>query len=240
MKDSRPETDQELLNSVRTFIKSCPEAVLDDPDTVRELATSAEHTLGENVVDLRDAALKILERRRGELEEVNRLLVASGHENLMSVQRVHAAVLALLEAKNLKLLRIALDEEITRILQVECIRLLLVGRFDGLGTRTTLGNTFLVCEQGFIDRYFADPRGLRKGQVKLRHTIDPWIESAYGQYANQVRSEALLPISFLNPHQSALLLIASNNAHQFEAGMGTELLVFFQQVFQHTIRKLMR
>lgn len=215
------------IQNIRALIKSNPGIVLDDLEVMRELAVRAEGSLGENVVDLRGAALKILDKRRDDLEEANRLLVAASHENLLSVQRIQNAVLRLLEADSLEEFRMALEDAAAKTLRIDRIRVLLEGRFDRLGTRTAHGTTIIACKRGFVQRYYALPEAFETGRILLRPTT-PLSFEAYGKSGPPLRSEALLPLSFRNPNNIGLLLMGSRNAHQFEAGMGTDLLEFFR------------
>ena len=217
------------IQEIRALIKSNPGIVLDDLEVMRELALRAEGSLGENVVDLRGAALKVLDKRRDDLEEANRRLVAASHENLLSVQRIHNAALRLLEADSLEAFRMALEDAAAKTLRIDRIRVLLEGRFDRLGTRTAHGTTIATCKRGFVLRYFALPEAFESGRILLRQTT-PLSFEAYGKSGPALRSEALLPLSFRDHQKTGLLIMGSRNAHQFEAGMGTDLLDFFRAV----------
>ena len=85
-----------------------------------------------------------------------------------------------------------------------------------------------------MQRYYSLPEAFETGRILLRPTTPLSVE-AYGRSGPPLRSEALLPLSFRDPHKMGLLLMGSRNAHQFEAGMGTDLLEFFRAAAERLV-----
>ncbi|MCY3878458.1 MAG: DUF484 family protein [Rhodobacteraceae bacterium] len=234
----KQKTDEPDLHQVRSLIRENPDIVLKDLEIMRELAVHAQGRLGENVVDLRGAAMKVLDRRRDELEEVNRELVATSHENMSSIHRIHLSVLQLMEADNLGELRIILEELTSGSLQVSLVRLLLEGQFENPGTRTDRGETIRLCKRGEIATYFGNADRLASGRIILRAVTSP-STGTLGPTDIQLRSEALLPLTFRNGHRNGLLILGSRNSHKFEAGMATDLLEFFRLALERVAWRLL-
>ena len=99
-----------------------------------------------------------------------------------------------------------------------------------------LGDVLSVAEPGFVDSYVADGREAPLRQVTLRQ-IQSGDGRIYGDKAEWMRSEACLKLDFGPGRLPGLLVMGSEDPHQFTAQQGTDLLSFFAGVFERTMRR---
>ncbi len=236
------------LADLRTLIRDQPGIVLDDPDLMRDLAEHAEGSFGGNVVDLRGAALKVLERRRDTLERSNRMITRASQKNFASVQRIHRASIPVLQAGNVREFCAAVNGPVKDILRIDRILVLVEEPFPGLCPNTLFG-PIKSCHPGFVLEYFGNPEAYAAGRIRLRRCPTVSSEIYRTAHGPEIESEALLPLSLKaagdapetrNPEDIqdvSLMLLGSKDRRAFQPGMGTDLLAFFREVAECALRR---
>ena len=222
-------------DDLRTKILSDPELILEDPDLMKALIAANERSLGGNIVDLRGIAMERLESRLDRLEDTHRTVIAAAYENLAGTNLIQNAVLRLLEPADFKTFLTSLETDLRDALRVNGIKLILeTGEADqgDIGFKSVLA----MVEPGVIDFYITAGRDIAVRPVTLRQ-VSPASEDVYGAQASYINSEALLKLDLGNGRLPGLLVLGSEDPHQFRPNQGTDLLTFFGSAFERALRR---
>lgn len=229
-------TESTLAKLLRDKIISDPEMILEDRDLMRALVAASETALGENVVDLRGAAMARLERRLDRLEDTHRSVIAAAYENLAGTNQIHRAVLALLEPVSLPQFLANLSADVSEILRLDCVRLVLETHHTGDDPALdALGDVLRVAEPGFAQAYLQGGYSGVTRSVVLR-PISAQGELVYGDASAWLKSEAVMKLDLGPGRLPGLLVMAAENPDQFKSSQGTDLLGFFAGVFERKMR----
>ncbi|MFC2968840.1 DUF484 family protein [Acidimangrovimonas pyrenivorans] len=230
-------SDETLRDTLRDKILADPDVILDDHDVMRALVAANERMLGSNVVDLRGIAMERLESRLDRLEDMHRSVIAAAYENLAGTNQIHRAVLRLLDPVSFEEFLASLGGDMADILRVDCIRLVLeTAQSEEDPVLKRLDDVLCIAEPGFIDAYITDGRNLPIRPVSLRQTL-PSSDAIYGEAASWVRSEALMRLDLGEGRLPGMLVLGSEDPHQFKPAQGTDLLTFFAGVFERSMRR---
>ena len=227
------------IERLRERILSEPDVILEDRDLMRALIDANERALGGNIVDLRAVAMQRLEQRLGRLEDTHRSVIAAAYENLAGTNQVHRAILAMMEPTGFEDFLHNLGEEVASILRVDALRLVLESHdSDADAGLSRLGDVLAIVPPGFTEAYAtlgrAQPGSVQR-PVLLRQTR-PDSDLVYGRTAGWITSEAVLRLDF-GPHRlPGMLVLGSEDPHQFKPSQGTDLLAFFAGVFERQMR----
>ena len=230
---SKPETRETL----REKIIAQPDFILEDQDLMRALIAANERSMGNNIVDLRGIAMDRLQARLERLEDTHRSVIAAAYENLAGTNLVHRAVLRMLDPVEFEVFLRDLGGDVATILRVDCIKLVLetVQSEDDPAVKR-LGDVLSVAEPGFIGHYLTTGRNGPLRQVTLRQ-IHEGDDRIYGREAEFMRSEACLLLDFGENRLPGMLVMGSEDPHQFSPQQGTDLLSFFAGVFERAMRR---
>ena len=226
-----------LMDDLRSKIISDPESLLEDHDIMRALVAANEKSLGGNIVDLRGIAMERLEARLDRLEDTHRSVIAAAYENLAGTNQIHRAVLRMMDATKFESFLRDLGSDVAEILRVDCIRLVLesVTNTDDPAV-ARLGNVLNVVEPGFVDDYLTLGRNMPVRQVTLRQ-VQPEDHNIYGDKSDYIRSEACIKLDLGDGRLPGMLIMGSEDPHQFTPQQGTDLLTFFGGVFERAMRR---
>ncbi|MCC5974065.1 MAG: DUF484 family protein [Rubellimicrobium sp.] len=230
---STPPMDADL----REKIISDPAVLLDDQDIMRALVAANERSMGPNIVDLRGIAMERLEARLDRLEDTHRSVIAAAYENLAGTNQIHRAALRVLDATQFEAFLRDLAGDVADILRVDAMRLVLESAAtDEEPAIARLNDVLTVVPRGFIETYVTRGRNLPVRQVTLRQ-IRPEDDRLYGDKADYVQSEACLTLDFGDGRMPGMLVMGSEDPHQFTPQHGTDLLAFFTGVFERAMRR---
>ncbi|WP_368186940.1 DUF484 family protein [Aestuariibius sp. HNIBRBA575] len=228
---------QAMDESVRERIISDPDTLLEDQDIMRALVAANEKTMGGNIVDLRGIAMERLEARLDRLEDTHRSVIAAAYENLAGTNQIHRAVLRMMDPTEFEVFLHDLGGEVADILRVDSIRLVLESESgDEDATVKKLDDVLNAVAPGFIDDYITRGRNLPVRQVTLRQ-VSGNDGQIYGDKADYVRSEACLKLDLGEGRLPGMLVMASEDPHQFSPQQGTDLLAFFGGIFERAMRR---
>ena len=223
---------------IRDQIISDPAVLLDDKDIMRALVAANERAMGHNIVDLRGIAMERLELRLDRLEDTHRSVIAAAYENLAGTNQIHRAILRLMDATKFEVFLRDLGSDVAAILRVDAMRLVLETGATGDDPAIKRLDTVLsVAEPGFVDSYLSSGRNnMPVRQVTLRQ-VQPDDARVYGDKSEYVRSEACLKLDFGTGRLPGMLVMGSEDPHQFTPQQGTDLLAFFAGVFERAMRR---
>jgi uncharacterized protein YigA (DUF484 family) len=226
-----------LIEGIREKIIADPTVILEDQDVMRALISANDRARGGNVIDLRGIAMERLAERLDRLEDTHRSVIAAAYENLSGMNMVHRAVLRMLEAEDFSTFLAELGSDVAGMLQVDSLKLVLETRQDGPDAALAkLSDVLVTAEPGFVSVYLTYGRDIPQRQITLRQ-VTPEASFIYGSAADWIRSEACISIDLGPGRLPALLVLGSEDPHQFKASQGTDLLAFFGEVFQRTMRR---
>ena len=231
----------EPLQDWRERVLTDPDLILDDRDVMRALITANDRQMGGNIVDMRGIAMERLEDRLDRLEDTHRSVIAAAYENLAGTNQIHRAILTLLEQPDFEAFLKVLGTDVAAILRVDRIRLVLESpkaSEDSAPKVQKLEDVLTVVAPGFVDDYLTAGRAIPQRAVTLRQVGDS-SGRIYGEAADWIASEALLKLDLGEGRLPALLVIGSEDPHQFRPSQGTDLLTFFTGVFERSMRRFL-
>ncbi|MEP2718638.1 DUF484 family protein [Pseudophaeobacter sp.] len=224
-----------LDTPLREAILAKPDAILDDLGLMNALVSANERAMGSNIVDLRGIAMERMEARLDKLEDTHRSVIAAAYENLAGTNQIHRAILRLLDPVDFTGFLQALNGDLAEIMRVDCVSLVLeTVQNDGGAAAARMGEVLKVADPGFIDSYADNHRGGPARQVTLRQ-LQGGTEKIYGDKAEWIRSEACLRLDLGEGRLPGLLVLGSEDPHQFTPQHGTDLLTFFAGVFERAM-----
>ncbi|AZV77165.1 DUF484 family protein [Parasedimentitalea marina] len=225
-----------LEESLRQAIVAKPDAVLDDQTAMNALVSANERAMGANIVDLRGIAMERMEARLDRLEDTHRSVIAAAYDNLAGTNQIHRAILALMDPTNFEDFLQNLRGDIAEILRLEAVTLVLETVQDDKNPAVKrMGEVLNIVEPGFIDDYVSQGRGGIVRQVSLRQ-VQGGAQQIYGDKASWIQSEACLKLDLGNGRLPGLLVLGAEDPHQFTPQHGTDLLTFFADVFERSMR----
>jgi hypothetical protein len=230
-------SSKRIEDSLRESIISRPDMILDDKDLMQALISANERAMGGNIVDLRGIAMERLENRLDRLEDTHRSVIAAAYENLAGTNQIHRAVLRMLDPLEFEPFLRDLGGEVAQILRVDRVRLVLEStQEDKGGVTERLGTVLAVAAPGFVDRFVSEGRSAPVRPVTLRQ-VERGDALIYGEEGGWIRSEACLKLDFGPGRLPGLLVLGSEDPHQFTPQQGTDLLAFFGGVFERAMRR---
>lgn len=221
---------------IRDRILDAPDQVLADQDVMRALVAAHQKTMGNNIVDLRGIAMDRLEARLDRLEETHRNVIAAAYENLAGTNQIHRAILRMLDPMDFETFLRDVAGEVADILRVDMAHLVLesmtdsedplVARFDGI---------LMVTQPGFIDEYLG--RAASNDRTVVLRQVQSEGPGMYGDRSDWIQSEACIRLDLGEGRLPGMLVMGSEDPHQFSAAQGTDLLTFFGGVFERSLRR---
>jgi len=226
-----------IEDELREKLLADPDVILEDHGLMRALVAANERTMGGNVVDLRGIAMERLEARLDRLEDTHRSVIAAAYENLAGTNQIHRAVLRMLDPADFESFLKALGSEVADILRVDCVRLVLeTAQTDEDPALRRLGDVLCIAEPGFVQAYMSAGRSGPARAVTLRQA-KPQSDAIYGDVADYIRSEALMRLDLGPGRLPGMLVMGTEDPHQFRPNQGTDLLAFFAGVFERSMRR---
>ena len=231
----------DTLEDWRERVLQDPEIILEDRDVMRALITANDRQMGGNIVDMRGIAMERLENRLDRLEDTHRSVIAAAYENLAGTNQIHRAILKLLDQTEFENFLKILGTDVAGILRVDRIRLVLE---SPEATETSapkvqkLEDVLTVVAPGFVDDYLTHGRNMPQRPVTLRQ-IGAGASDIYGEAADWIASEAILRLDLGLGRLPAMLVMGSEDPHQFRPSQGTDLLNFFTGVFERTMKRFL-
>jgi uncharacterized protein YigA (DUF484 family) len=212
---------------VIAYLRRHPDFLYRHPELLDLQAPAARHAEGP-VVDLQQFMVERLRNDVAKLRANQDEIIANSRDNLGTQERIHKAVLALLEADTFEEFIEIITGDLVLLLEVDVV-CLCIERTEGYNRRPKLDGLELL-EQGSVDRIMGKGR-----QVLLRDdtTGDPEV---FGGAAELVRSDALLRLKPSKAAPNALLAFGTRHPGYFHPGQGTELLSFLGRIIEFGIR----
>ena len=225
-------------NKLKEKILTDPNIILEDTELMDALINAQNNLRGDNIVDLRGAAMKQLEKRLEKVENTHNDVIAMTYENLSGASQIQRAILRLLEPNDFPSFIKRLSKEVREILNVEHIGLILEtnAASENLTLLKSLNPITIVVGENTIEDYLSNPGHFPSRTVTLRSNVNT-SHQFYENSLQTISSEALLMLKFDSVNVKGLLILGSQNNDKFSSGQGTELLTFFANVFERTMAR---
>lgn len=213
---------------VVAFLRAHPEFLRGHPELLAVLAPPARE-MGEGVVDMQHAMIRQLQDDHRKHRQTYKDLIATTRGNLVSQNRVHAAILALLGASTFEQLIEIVTTDFAVHLDVDIVTLCVES--DGACARGQRAGVRML-DKGTVDGALGEGRA-----CILRPCPEGVGEDAiFGGGSTLVKSEALLRLDIGPTAPAGLLAIGARSESRFHPGQGTELLCFLAKVTARSIR----
>jgi uncharacterized protein len=212
---------------VADYLKRHPTFLLRHPEVLdSQLPPTRSH--GDGVVDLQQFMVERLRRDLTRLRGLQDELVANSRDNLSTQDRIHRAILALLDAESFEHLIEIVTTDLAVLLDVD-VAALCVEATNGGTPRSVEG--VQVLPSGCVEQLLGPGQ-----EVLLRDDCDG-DETVFGPASGLVRSDALIRLAVGRSAPPALLVFGTRHPGYFNAGQGTELLSFLARVLEHCLRQ---
>ncbi len=209
------------------YLKRHPSFLMRHPELLDSQIPPAR-IQGDGVVDLQQFMVERLRRDLTRLRGLQDELVANSRDNLSTQDRIHKAILALLEAESFEHLIEIVTTDLAVLLDVD-VASLCVEAANGSAPRSVEG--VQVLPSGCVDKL------LGAGQEVLLRDDSDGDETVFGPAAGLVRSDAMIRLTVGRNAPPALLVFGTRHPGYFNAGQGTELLSFLARVLEHCLRQ---
>ena len=222
-----PERDGPKAAEIARYLREHPDFFLRH-EKLLEAMTPPKRWTGDGVVDMQKFVLDSL---RGEIAALRRdalEVIETTRSNMSSQTRVHAAVLALIEAADFEGLAHVIGDDLPLLLDVDVVS---VG-FEpaGKGVPAPVGAHLRALKAGAVEAVLgAERQVLLLGDVKDDGEM-------FGAAAGLVRSAALARLR-AGPAAPAGILALGSRGPTFEPGQGTELVVFLARVVEACLKR---
>ena len=210
---------------VAEFLAAHPDFLDAHPELLAKLKPPAA-TRPDGVVDLQAYMMDRLRNEADTLRDDQRALISASRANQNTQNRVHAAILFLLDAENFEHLIQTINTDLSVLLDLDVARLLVES--DGRPLPHTEQTGVRVVAEGFADHYLGSRDVLLEGGI----TGD---EALFGSGAGLVRSQALVRLNVSTGTPPCLLALGSREPDMFHSGMRTELISFLARVLERCI-----
>ncbi len=213
-----PATGQPTPEQVVAYLRTHPDFFSCCPDLLQDLSPPARWT-GDKVVDLQHYMVSVLRDELAGLRDCAQSVIETSRVNLATQLRTHAAVLALIAAKDLKhILRIvASDIPIFLDVDVATVGVEAIEAFNGSA------HELRPLEWGAVDRLL----GFDQDIALFREFSDDG--TLFDTHADRVKSAAFARLELGTSGGEGVLALGARHEDTFSPGQGTELLRFLAQ-----------
>lgn len=209
--------------NIAEYLRGNPDFLNRHPEILATLDLSSQSG---NVVDFQQMMVAKLRQDKQRSEDRQRTLVTNARSNMIVQARVHAAVVRLLEARNLDELAEIVASELSIMLEVDVVALCLESP-SFMEIANTNGIRNLPAQT--IDQYMGDRDALLEANIAGDANL-------FGPAARLVKSQALLRLHIADNIPDGLLAFGSRDPLLFADSQGTELIGFLGDVIERLLR----
>ncbi len=222
------ETDKTITTqNIITYLRENPDFFEKNPDAIELIIPPKKRPRKGDIADFQSYMIERLQADKQDVLESTKEIVENARSNMNNQQRVHRAVLRLLEAQNFEDFINCITMDLSPLLDVD-ISVLLV-ESDGSNIPHVHQNGIRVLPEGTIDNW------MNGKDVLLQDNISG-IEAVYGGAATLVQSQILLRVDIAMGTPPALLAFGSRNPHAFIEGQATDQVLFLARVIERCFR----
>ncbi len=218
-------------DEVLTFLKDNPDFFQNNPEALELLIPPKKRPKKGEVADFQSYMIQRLKADKDEVLESTREIVENSRANMNNQQRVHTAVLRLLEANTFQDFIHCITMDLASILDVDIA--VLVVEADGETIPQIQMNGIRIIPEGTVDKW------MQEKAVLLQDNISG-IEPIYGGGATLVKSQILLRVDISMDTPPAILAFGSRDPDMFGEGQATDQIVFLARVIERCFRSWLK
>lgn len=214
-------------DDILEFLKSNPDFLDKNPDVFEALLPIKKRPKKGEPADFRAYMIERLKSDKDEVIETTREIVENSRANMNNQQRIHKAVLRLLEATSFDDFIQCITMDLADILNVDIA--VLVVEADGQDIPHVSTSGIRVIPSGTTDRW------MHEKPVLLQDNISG-SEAIYGGGATLVQSQILLRVDISLDTPPAILAFGSRDPNMFTHGQATDQILFLARVIERSFR----
>ena len=218
--------DEQLSLSAKdvvVFLRDNPDFLQSHPEAIDLLLPPRERPKKGGVADFQSYMIDRLKTAKEDIAKTTKSLVETSRANMNNQQRVHKAVLRLLECNSFDDFIQSITMDLAEILSVDIAVLVVESNGDEIPHVHTSG--IRIIPGGTIDKWMTGKN------VMIQENISG-IEAIYGGGATLVRSQILLRVDISMDTPPAILAFGSRDAHMFQEGQATDQILFLARVIE--------
>ena len=219
-------SDKISPDDVLAFLKENPKFLQQHPEAC-DLLIPPKGAAGKGVADFQSYMIERLKADKEQASASARDLVETSRANMNNQQRIHKAVLLLLEARNFEEFIQTITMELASLLDVDIA--VLVVEADGESIPHIQTNGIRVIPEGTTAKW------MEGKNVLLQDNISG-IEAIYGGGATLVQSQILLRVDIAMDTPPAILAFGSRHPDMFAEGQATDQILFLARVIERCFR----
>lgn len=222
MKEDVTITEEDVI----AFLRDNPKFLQKNPD-VCDLLVPPPLNNGRKVANFQSYMIERLKAAKEAVVETAREIVETSRANMNNQQRIHKAVLRLLEADSFDEFIHCITMDLSAVLDVDIA--VLVVETNGHDIPHVHTSGIRVIPSGTVDKW------MQGKNVLLQDNISG-IEPIYGGGAALVKSQILLRVDISMDTPPAILAFGSRDPHMFMEGQATDQILFLARVIERCFR----
>ena len=199
----------------------------DDTELLEALMPAKKRTKRGEPADFQAYAIERLRNEKEEAIEISKDIVETSRANMNNQQRIHTAVLRLLEAQNFEDFIHCITMDLANILDVDIATLVVEADGDTIPHVNT--NGVRIIPAGTTDKWMGDKPVLLQDKISGSEAI-------YGGGAALVQSQILLRVDISLDTPPAILAFGSRDPNAFGEGQATDQVLFLARVIERSFR----
>lgn len=229
MSDALTETPEmtPTKSDILDFLKENPNFLEENPEAFDALIPEKKRARRGEPADFQAYAIERLRADKEEVIESTREIVENSRANMNNQQRVHAAVLRLLESQNFEDFIHCITMDLASILDVDIA--VLVVEAEGESIPHIQTNGIRVIPEGTTDKWMDGKNVLLQDNISGSEAI-------YGGGATLVCSQILLRVDISMDTPPAILAFGSRDPNMFGEGQATDQILFLARVIERSFR----
>lgn len=223
-----PVMDKPPMNAddVIEYLRQNPKFLQQHPEAL-DLLVPPKTENGRRIADFQSYLIQRLKADKEQVLNTTREIVETSRANMNNQQRVHKAVLRLLEAATFEDFIQSITMDLSSILDVDIAVLVVESNGQEIPHVHTSG--IRIIPTGTADKW------MQGKNVLLQQNISG-IEAIYGGGATLVRSQILLRVDISMDTPPAILAFGSRDPNLFQEGQATDQILFLARVIERCFR----
>ena len=218
-------------NDIVAFLKENPNFLVENPDVAEFLIPPKKRPVRGQPADFQAYLIDRLKNAKDEAVQTTQEIVENSRANMNNQQRIHAAVLRMLEANSFADFIHSITMDLSSILDVDIAVLVVEADGESIPHIQTTG--IRAVPEGTVTKWMGDKT------VMLQDDIGG-IEAIYGGGATLVKSQILLRVDISMATPPAILAFGSRNPDTFSEGQATDQILFLARVIERCFRSWLK
>ncbi len=221
-----PENTAMNADDVIDYLRKNPKFLQQNPEAM-DLLVPPGAASGKGIADFQNYMIQRLKADKEQVMTTSREIVETSRANMNNQQRIHKAVLRLLESNSFEDFIQSITMDLATILDVDIAVFVVESNGNEIPHIHTSG--IRVIPPGTVDKWMGEKN------VMLQENISG-IEPIYGGGAALVKSQILLRVDISMDTPAAILAFGSREPDMFQEGQATDQILFLARVIERCFR----